>query len=170
MAAAPVAALVAVADIAKTVVDAAIEADVLAPVAVIEPVMVIPVAPVAGRPQSTLVGSLHPRAGHPVVAIWTPRPIARRPERVVVGRGRLVVVGQRRRRLVSGIHRLLSVTRIIRTLVRVLVVVASRIGWRSALLGVVIHWRLGALLIVRLRGGLSARVCGYRCQVGRSRV
>jgi hypothetical protein len=38
-------------------------------------------------------------------------------------------------------------------LVRWLGVVASRIGRRSALLGVVIHWRL----IVRIRGGLVDR-------------
>ena len=65
----PVAALVAVAGVAKAVVDAAIVADVLAPVARIEPVRVIPVAPVAGRPQCAFVGSLNPCAGHPIIAV-----------------------------------------------------------------------------------------------------
>ena len=113
VAATPVPPLVAEADVTKTVVDAAIVADVLTPVATVEPVVVMPVAPVARCPQCALIGSLNPHAGHPVIISLSPGPVARRPEIVVAGSLRLVVVGQRRRRLVSGIHRLLSVTRII---------------------------------------------------------
>jgi len=109
VAAAPVTALVAEANVAKTVVHAAIEANILAPVAAVKPVVVMPVAPVAGRPQGTLVGSLNPHAGHPVVVALRPGPIAGRPEIIVAGRLRLVIVGQRRRRLVCGIRRLLAV-------------------------------------------------------------
>ncbi len=79
MAGAPVATLVAVSYVAIAIVDAAIVADVLAPIAGIKPVGVIPVAPVAGGPECTLVGSLNPRAGHPVVAVRRPGPVARRP-------------------------------------------------------------------------------------------
>ena len=68
MAAAPVAALVANADVAKTVIDTAIVANVLTPVAGVKSVGVIPVAPIARGPQSALVWSLYPRAGHPVIA------------------------------------------------------------------------------------------------------
>ena len=50
MAAAPVTALVADADISKSVVDAAIVADVGAPVATVKAVAVMVVAPVAGGP------------------------------------------------------------------------------------------------------------------------
>ena len=129
--AAPVAALVAEADVAKAVVDAAVIADVLAPVARIKPIMVMPVAPVAGRPQSTLVRSLHPRSGNPVVAGWSPGPVAGRPEITIVGSRRLIVVGQRRRCFGSCGYRLRAVTRIDRSLVRSLIGGAAHI-WRLA--------------------------------------
>jgi len=172
VAAAPVAALVAVADVAKTVVDAAIEADILTPVAAVEAVVIMPEAPVTGRPQSALVGSLDPRAGYPVVVSLIPGPVAGRPEIAVAGSLRLIVVRQWRRRLVGGVFRLLSVTRIFHRLIRCLAVAASRIRRRRALLGIVTRWRGGALLIVvtRRRGRLSARVRGYGGQVGRRRV
>ena len=50
MAAAPVAALVANADVAKTVIDTAIVANVLTPVAGVKSIGVIRVAPIAGGP------------------------------------------------------------------------------------------------------------------------
>jgi hypothetical protein len=109
VAAAPVAALVAVANVAKTIVDAAIEADILAPVAAVKAVMVVVVAPVAGCPQSAFIGSLNPRAGHPIIVTLIPTPIAGRPEIAIAGSLRLIVVRQRRRSLVSGILRLLAV-------------------------------------------------------------
>ena len=115
--AAPVAALVAVAGVTKAVVDAAIVADVLAPVATVEPVRVIPIAPVAGGPKCALVGSLNPCAGHPIIAVRRPGPVARRPDVVVAGIVRLVVVEKGRRRLVCGVFRLLSVARIVGRLV-----------------------------------------------------
>ncbi len=170
LAATPVAALVAVADVAESVVDPAIEANVLTPVATIEPVMVLPVAPVAGRPQGTLVGSLNPDAGHPVITLLRIGPVAGRPEIVVAGSRRLIVFGQRRRRIGSGILRLLSVVGVIRSLVGGLVVGASPIGWRRALLAVVGHWGRSALLTAVLHRRLSARVCRYGGQVGRCRV
>ena len=156
VAATPVAALVAVAAVAEAVVDAAVVADVLTPIAGVEPVEVIPVAPVAGGPESALIRSLHPRAGHPIVAVWTPGPVAGRPQISVAGSLRLVVVGQGRWRLGSGVFRLLSVTRIILSLAGRLVIVASRIRRRRALRGVVTHRRRSALLIAVLRRRLSA--------------
>jgi len=68
VAAAPVAALVADADIAKAVVDAAIEPDMRTPVATVKAIAVIVVAPVSGCPERALIGSLHPNAGNPVIA------------------------------------------------------------------------------------------------------
>jgi len=129
--AAPVAALVADADIAKAVVHAAIEADMRTPVATVKPIAVIVVAPVAGRPQRALVGSLHPSAGNPIIAALTPGPVAGRPQIAVAGSRRLVVVGQGRRRLVGVFDRLRAVTGIVRTLI----IRAARIR-RSALLGI----------------------------------
>ena len=152
VASAPVAALVAESHVAKAIVDAAIVADVLAPVAGVKPVGVIPVAPVAGGPERALVGSLNPCAGHPVVAVLRgPGPVAGCPEIVVAGSRRLVVVGQRRRRLRSGVFRLLSVTWIVRPLVR----------------------RRSTLLVAWIAVGLVLRTAGIvrnGRQIGRRRV
>ena len=134
VAAAPIASLVSDANVAEAVVDAAVVADVGAPVATVKPVAVMVETPVAGRPKSALVGSLNPYAGHPVVSALTPGPVTRRPHVVVPGRLGLVVFGQRRRRLGSVGYRLLSVTRIIGTLVLPLVIVLSIVGGWSALL------------------------------------
>ena len=129
--AAPVAALVPDADIAKAVIDAAIEADVRTPVATVKAITVIVVAPVAGRPERTLVGSLHPSAGNPIIAALTPAPVAGRPQIAVAGRRRLVVVGQGRWRLIGVFDRLRAVAGIVRTLI----IGAARVR-RSALLGI----------------------------------
>jgi hypothetical protein len=69
VAAAPITALVAVSYIAEAIVDAAIVANVMAPVAAIKVIAVIPVAPVAWRPECALVGSLDPHARYPVIAV-----------------------------------------------------------------------------------------------------
>src|SRR5208283_3362558 len=122
-------------NVAKAVVDAAIVADVLAPVARVKPVEVIPVAPVAGGPECALVGSLDPCAGHPVIAIWRPGPVAGSPDIAVTRNGRLVVIGQGRRRLGCGVFRLLPVARIIRRLVGRLVIGVALVRRRWVLLG-----------------------------------
>jgi hypothetical protein len=83
----PVAAVVAVAGVAEAVVNAAIEADVEAPIAAMEaPAVAVP-APVAGGPEGAVVRGRAPVAGDPVVAGRTPVPIARDPD--VVRRGNL---------------------------------------------------------------------------------
>jgi hypothetical protein len=117
MAAAPVTALVADADVAETVVDAAVEADVRTPIATIKAVAAMPEAPISGRPESALVGSLDPPAGHPVVACRRISPVTWRPKVAVAGSRRLVIVGQRRRRLGSIGHRLNAVAGIVRALI-----------------------------------------------------
>ena len=119
--AAPVAALVADADIAEAVIHAAIEADMRTPVATVKAITVIVVAPVAGRPERALVGSLHPSAGNPIIAALTPAPVAGRPQIAVAGRRRLVVVGQGRWRLIGVFDRLRAVAGIVRTLIRGLI-------------------------------------------------
>jgi hypothetical protein len=129
MAAAPVAALVAESDVAIAVIDAAIVADVRAPVATVKTVAVIVVAPVAGSPECTLVGSLDPPAGHPVITALTPCPVAGRPEIAVAGSRGLIIVGQWRRRLSRVGHRLNAVTGVIRALI----VRTARAGPRGAL-------------------------------------
>ena len=110
----PIAALVAVANVAKAVINPAIVANVLAPISGVIAVGIVPVSPVAGGPERALVGSLDPRAGHPEITVRRPGPIAGSPDVAVAGILWLVVDEQRRRRLVSGIFRLLTVARIIR--------------------------------------------------------
>jgi hypothetical protein len=117
VAATPVSALVADAEIAKAVIDAAIVADMGPPIAAVEAVAVVVVAPIAGGPESTLVGSLNPTAGHPVVIALTPGPVAGRPEIAVAGGGRLLIVGQGRWRLIGVLNWLSAVAWIVRTLV-----------------------------------------------------
>src|ERR1039458_7776706 len=80
VAAVPVAAFVAEADVAKAVVDAALEANVQAPMAGIKEIPAAVEAPVARRPERRSVGWFNPRARHPVVTLCTPGPVARRPD------------------------------------------------------------------------------------------
>ena len=107
--AAPVAALVADAHIAKAVIHAAIVADVRTPIPAVKPIVVIVIAPVAGGPQRALVGSLHPTAGNPVITALAPGPVAGSPKIIVAGSLRLVVVGQGRRRLIGVFHWLCAI-------------------------------------------------------------
>lgn len=89
----PITALITDTDIAEAVVHTAIVADVRSPIATVETVPVIVVAPVAWSPQSALVGGLNPHAGHPIIAALTPCPIAGSPEIIVSRSRRLFVVG-----------------------------------------------------------------------------
>ena len=68
LAAIPVASLIAAPGIAKTVVHAAIEADIRAPIAAEISIAVVRISPVARCPQRSLIRSLHPRAGYPVIS------------------------------------------------------------------------------------------------------
>jgi hypothetical protein len=150
----PVTALVAVARVAKTIINAAIVTDVLSPIARVISVGVIPVAPVAGGPECALVRGLDPCTGHPEISIWRPRPVAGRPQIVVAGIRWLVVVQQRRGRLGIGVLRLLSVTRIIRRR-------TGRLIRRAALI------RRRALLVA---GSGGARIVWSGGHVGRGRI
>jgi len=66
--AAPIAAVIAKADVAKAIVHAAIVAHVRTPVAAEKSVAVVPVAPVSRGPKRAFIGSLHPRARNPIIA------------------------------------------------------------------------------------------------------
>jgi hypothetical protein len=113
VAATPVTALIAKTYVAETVVNAAIVADMPAPIAAIKSVAVVVEAPVAGGPQRALVGSLNPRARHPEKPLRSPGPIAGRPDEVIPGSGRLIVIEQGRRRLGRVRYRLLPIARIV---------------------------------------------------------
>jgi hypothetical protein len=95
----PVAPLVAGADLAESVVNAAIVANVPAPISVAVAVSATGESPVARRPQHPRLGRACPRTGHPVIAFRRIAPIPRRPEVAVARSFRLRVFGQLRRGL-----------------------------------------------------------------------
>jgi hypothetical protein len=113
VAATPVTAFIAEADVAEPVVDPAIVADVPAPIPAVEAVAVMPITPVAGGPECTLVRGLNPRARYPIKALGSPGPIAGCPDIVVARSWRLVVVGQGRWWLGCVLCRLLSISGIV---------------------------------------------------------
>ena len=90
----PVSAFIPDAAVSKTIIDAAVEANVLTPVAVVPQVSVIVPTPVPGGPEIAGFGSHHPCAGHPEVAFVAISPIARRPDIAFGWRDRLGVNGQ----------------------------------------------------------------------------
>jgi len=157
--AAPVAAFVAEADVAKAVVDAAVVADMPAPVAAIKAVAVIAITPVAGGPKRALIGGLNPRAGNPVIAHGRPGPIAGCPDIVVAGILGLIVVGQWGRRLRGVVDRLLAVTGIVRRIVCVLV---GLLGiWVGGMGGRIVLRRGRCGLLVDGGRGVCGRLGGY---------
>lgn len=101
----PVAAVVADAGISKAVRNAAVEADVTAPEAMMEAIAAVVVAPVGRRPQSAAVRWRDPCARDPVIARVGVRPIAGGPLVARIGEHGLVINGKRRGRLI-GVHSL----------------------------------------------------------------
>jgi len=65
--------------VAEAIVHAAVVANMASPVAVMKDKHAAGPAPVAGRPERSLIGGRNPRAGHPIVPILAVSPIARRP-------------------------------------------------------------------------------------------
>ncbi|MNS10581.1 hypothetical protein D3C72_420990 [compost metagenome] len=100
----PVAAHIPQPHIAEAVVDAAIKADVGAPIARVPHIQAIGEAPVAGRPERAGVGGEHPGAGHPEKAVLIAAPVAGHPHIAIGRRGRLHVGGQGGRRLGAAVH------------------------------------------------------------------
>ncbi len=82
----PVSAFIADTTVAETVVDATVEADMRAPIALIPSVGVAAPTPVTGSPEKANLGSHHPRTGHPVVAFISISPVSGRPQ-ITFGRG-----------------------------------------------------------------------------------
>ncbi len=93
----PTSALIAGTAIAKAVIDAAVEADLLTPVAAIPGERAAAPTPVTGSPEQTNGGRLDPRTRHPEVAFTSISPIAGSPQITVVGGHRLHVHRQCRR-------------------------------------------------------------------------
>src|SRR6185369_16976054 len=94
----PVAALVAGAHIAETVIDAAVVSNMRPPVSGVPSIKTVPPAPIPRRPEQTDGRRLHPGSRHPVIAVGTILPKAGRPNVAGSGNFRLIVDGQFRRR------------------------------------------------------------------------
>src|ERR1700675_117670 len=90
----PAAAFVAIAKIAVTITNAAVEPDLCSPVAIVEEVRVVVPAPIAWRPEIAGFGSHDPRAGYPEVIVITVSPVTRCPDSAVLGADGLVVDGE----------------------------------------------------------------------------
>src|SRR6185437_2392974 len=92
------------------------------------------------------VRRLDPAAWHPVVPIRPPRPVARRPDVVGIGRGRLIIIRQRGRRFR-------------RFLVRQAVIVDRRVLVIALAVRLIVRIRLAVVVVSRRRRALlSARV------------
>jgi hypothetical protein len=89
----PVAALVAGAHIAETVIDAAVESDMRPPIASMENVHAVIPAPIARGPEQPDGRRLHPGSRHPVIAVGTISPKAGRPNVARPGNFGLIVDG-----------------------------------------------------------------------------
>ena len=91
MAAAPISAVEAGAEVAEAVVDAAVVADGRAPVSGVPEVAAGTVTPVAGSPKGVDVGRCDPGAIDPFIAVAGPSPVTGSPDVAVAGGGGLVV-------------------------------------------------------------------------------
>lgn len=100
--ASPVAAHEAVAEVAVAVGDAAVEADVGAPVAGMPPPKTSSPAPIARRPEDADGRGEDPGARDPVIAVRPVGPVARGPDIAGAGAEGLGVIGERRRPDVDG--------------------------------------------------------------------
>jgi len=165
VAALPVASVIAAAGVAIAVINATIEADMLAPEAAMKEIAAAEETPVAGGPESTVEGRRAPGSGDPVVADGGVSPVAGGPE--IVGRGGfgLLVFGECRRGLVglfegllTGVYLRLIVVGggvVVVVLIGVLVRGLSGLGGG---VGLVLRW-WGGLLSVLL-GALLGRGLG----------
>ena len=95
----PTSALVAFAEVAESVIDAAIESDVRAPVAFMENECGAAPTPPARCPQETDFRRHHPGPRYPIVICIgiVPGPVPRRPD-ITLGRARWLLVHRNRRR------------------------------------------------------------------------
>lgn len=96
----PVSALIADASVAHPIIDAAVEADISAPVAVNESVAAAVESPISRRPQCALIRRFNPGARNPIVSGWLIGPVAGGPEISGSWHGRLFICWQLWRRLV----------------------------------------------------------------------
>jgi hypothetical protein len=79
------------AHVAEAIIHAAIVANVVTPIAIVEDIETVVPAPVAWRPQRAFIGSWHPCSGNPIVAIAPVGPVAGCPHQTGFGARRLFI-------------------------------------------------------------------------------
>jgi len=94
----PISPLVTDANVAESIVDAAVIADVTAPITVVIAVLAAYISPIARSPQVAYFGRLRPCPGHPEIALRAKTPVAGSPEVAVAGAVRLRIFRKLRRR------------------------------------------------------------------------
>jgi hypothetical protein len=95
----PIAAIVSTAHIAEAIVDAAVETDVVAPIAAMPAIFGTFIVPIRRRPEGSDIGGHDPGSRNPVIAGRGIAPGAWRPDVIFTRAFRLGVVGERRRRV-----------------------------------------------------------------------
>ena len=96
----PISAIVSAPGITEAVIDAAVEANVGAPITTVPAVVMAIVAPVGRRPKGVDPGHHDPGAWHPIIARGCVRPVSWSPV-IVVARGLgLAIFRERRRRII----------------------------------------------------------------------
>jgi hypothetical protein len=93
----PISALITMAHITVAVIDAAIVADMRAPVSTVPAIATAAEGPVRRRPKRADIGSNHPCAWHPIITFGRIRPVTGCPYIIVAGAFGLAVFGERRR-------------------------------------------------------------------------
>src|SRR6266481_9122468 len=93
----PTPAFIAVAEVAESIVDSAVETHYRAPIAFVKVVSPAAPGPITGRPQISWPWRSHPRPRHPVIIIPIPCPITGRPDVAFARTDGLLVYGQLRR-------------------------------------------------------------------------
>ena len=92
----PVSARIAGANVAESIIHAAVETDVRSPIACIPGINTFMPTPIARRPEQADRRRRRPCSWHPVVAVRTVGPVAGRPDITVAGTRRLLINGQHR--------------------------------------------------------------------------
>src|ERR1700730_4846413 len=93
----PAPAFIPVAEVAETVIDAAIETNHRPPIAFVKVVSPAAPGPIGRRPQVSRPRRGHPRPRHPVIIVPIPRPVTGRPDVAFGWTDRLLVHRQFRR-------------------------------------------------------------------------
>ena len=160
---APIPALIAGADVAESVVNTAVVADILAPEAVVVLIHAAKKSPISRCPQEAHLRRPRPGAGHPVVALRSVAPISGRPQISIAGALRLRIFRQRWWGFLCLKHRL-AVARILVAVVAGLTGAGVPQVHRPApprrLLLIVLLRRLGCWLLLIVGTGRLGPVCG----------